>query len=821
MTGRTVALLFSDIEGSTRLLQQLGPAYADVLVAHHRALRTEFRAHDGTERGSEGDSFFVTFPTATDAVAAALAGQRAITRQSWPGGVSVRVRMGLHVGVVQPVADLVVGMAVHEAARICGAAHGGQVLASDALVEAATLPADGAGWTCLGEHQLKDLPALLRLHQLSHQELSASFPPPRSQGSPKTNLPSQPTAFVGRASELAQVRELLLHGRLLTITGTGGVGKSRIALRVAADPLVEFPDGTWFVDLAPVNDPAALVTTVAAAVGVQVSSTEDLVASIDAQRILLVFDNCEHLIAATSDLVASLLERCPDVTVLATSREPLGLPAEVVWRVPPLTPGDATELLTVRALAVNDTFAVTAANRSAVDAVCRRLDAIPLALELAAARLTTLSIEQLEERLDQRFRLLAGGVRAGLERHRTLQATVDWSYELLTAQEQTLLQRTGVFMGTFPLQGLEAVAADVDPIDVAIGVDQLGRKSLLVVEPHDEEPRYRLLETVRQYALDRLIASGEVVAARDAHLRWIADVVDAAAGPVWLGGDESQWLGRLDAEEGNIRSGVDWALERGAVDEAATIVFGAGCWWLSRGQTREGLRLVQQVMSVAQPTGANEALLAVTEMSLASGSGRLTPQMVERVSATADRLADSPYAWLRPFALAHAAAWSYPSGDVDGAMRAIPVCQRFVEEARPYGPGAVGWCLQTLFWTNLDAGRTEEALAAADAALDAAAEARLSIMESRMSVNRARIAISQADYETGWDYAERAVRVARETGETFVIAVATQMMADVALARGDVALARDLLASAVDAVADSMTQADADAVVARLAELSG
>ena len=819
MDGGTVALLFSDIEGSTRLLQQLGPAYADVLVDHHRLLREAFAANGGNERGCEGDSFFVTFPAAADAVAAALVAQLALAGHAWPGGVRVRVRMGVHVGLIQSVADTVVGMAVHEAARICSAAHGGQVLASDQLV-AATEPPLEATWTSLGEHRLKDLPAPMRLHQLSHPALGTQFPPPRSEGASRSNLPAQPTAFIGRTAEIAHVAELLRRGRLLTVTGAGGVGKSRIALRVAADAAADFRDGVWFVDLAAVNDPEAVVTAVATSLGAPVSTTADLLSWVDDQHVLVVVDNCEHLIAATSDVVASLLRRCANVTVLTTSREPLGLSPEVVWRVPPLTPADATSLLTLRAQAANERFAVTDANRSAVEAVCRRLDAIPLALELAAARLTTLSVEQLEQRLDQRFRLLSGGVRGGLERHRTLQATVDWSYDLLSPDEQSVLARLGVFVGSFPLQGLEVVVPDVDPIDLVLIVDQLVRKSLLIVDQQEQEPRYRLLETVRQYALDRLMRTGDVGAARDAHLAWITDLMNAAARTLWLGGDETEWLTRLDAEESNIRSALDWALESGAVDDAAVTVFGASCWWLSRGQTLEGLRLTQQTLQ-AQPTGVAEALLVLTEMSMASGSGRLVPEMVERVRGTADRVKGTPYEWVRPIAFAHVAAWSYTTGDVDGAANAIPLCRKFAAEAAAYGPGARGWALQTLVWTNLDAGRLEDARAAADAAVAVAAEARLSILESRMSVNRARMAMSQADYDTAWSYAERAVRVARGTGETFVIAVATQLMADVALARGDVALARDLLASIVDAVADSMTQADVDAVVGRLAELSG
>jgi predicted ATPase/class 3 adenylate cyclase len=811
------ALLFSDIEGSTRLLQELGPTYADVLVTHRRLLRDEFIRHRGNVEGTEGDSFFVTFPTATDAVQAAAAGQLALAAHDWPPGAAVRVRMGLHIGAIQPVADAIVGMAVHEAARICDAAHGGQVLASDEVARQTASLAD-VGWTVLGEHRLKDLPAPMRLHQLTHPKLSAQFPPPRSAGGARTNLPSQPTTFVGRGEEIAQIRELVLSGPLVTITGTGGVGKSRIATRVAAELLTSFAAGVWLVDLAAVADPAAVTAAVAASLGIQASDVAELVGSIDQQRMLLLIDNCEHLIASTCEVISEIVLRCPNASVLATSREPLGLPGEVVWRVPPLTPEDAIELLTVRAQAVNQSFAVTSANRPAVDAVCQRLDAIPLALELAAARLTTLSVEQLEARLDQRFRLLSGGVRGVLERHRTLQATVDWSYNLLSPEEQGVLRRCGAFAGSFPLRAVEATTDHLDPIDVLDLVDRLVRKSLVVVEAGGAEPRYRLLETVRQYAVDQLLRGEELVTARDAHLRWVDGVMTAAARTLWLGGEETAWLAQLDTEDGNLHAALSWALERGQVATAATIVFGAVGWFISRGRTAEGLQLAQQVLA-AEPEGVGAALLAVSEMSLASGCGRLTDDMVERVRRTADRLSGTEYEWVRPLALTHAAAWSYPPGDVAGAEHAITLCEGYVEQSRPFGPGALGWALQTLFWANLDAGRTDDARVAAEQALAAAVEARLSILESRMAVNRSRVALVQGDYDAAWEYAEYAVRIARGSGETFVVAAATQLLADVAIARHDTALARDLLASIVDAVAESMTPADVDAVVARMTEL--
>ncbi|MDQ1614852.1 MAG: hypothetical protein QOJ60_791 [Actinomycetota bacterium] len=798
----TVALLFSDIEGSTRLLQQMGPTYADVLLEHRRLLRGVFAEHGGRERGTEGDSFFVTFLTASAAVAAAMAAQRALSGHRWPSPeATVRVRIGVHLGEVEELGDTVVGLAVHEAARVTSAGHGGQVLVSQTAAHLAVpLPA-GAGWRDLGEHWLKDISEPVHLFQLTHPDLADTFPALRLRAATRNNLPQQPSSFVGRAREVETVTSLLEASRLVTVTGTGGVGKTRIALRVAADQMARFEDGVYLVDLAQVSDPGTVVAQFAGSMNLPEGTVRDLTTAMVARRVLLVVDNCEHVVEAASEVAAELMLRCPSVTLLATSREPLGVPGEAVWRVPPLTREDSRALLDARARSVKADFAVTERNRAAVDEVCDRLDAIPLALELAAARLTSLSVEQVAGRLDQRFRLLAGSTRGAMERHRTLQATVDWSYDLLDPGEQSLLRRLGVFVGGFTLEGAEAVAVEDDPLAVLELVDRLVVKSLVVADERDGSIRYRLLETIRQYALDRLAQTPDVKAARDAQLRWLVELAGSAESALWLGGDEALWLRRLDDEQGNIRSAFEWALSTEPGD-AVSILFGVFIWLTARGRSREGLDWARRLLS-GSLQGADLALAQLLALCFESNTGPIDVSTIAATRRTAPLLSGSGRPWVEPMTNAYLAAWSYPAGDSNRAAAAIPECERALEAVRPHGLLAVGLLLQPLVWVNLDAGKLDAARRWADEGMAAAAATGASYLESRMGLNRARVDVAAGDPEAAWSHAEHALITARATGETFVAIVATRLMARLAEAEGEHATARDLLTSILDPVAES------------------
>ena len=439
----------------------------------------------------------------------------------------------------------------------------------------------------------------------------------------------------------------------------------------------------------------------------------------------------------------------------------------------------------------------------AVREVCERLDTIPLAIELAAARLGSLTIEQVATRLDHRFRLLSGGSRGSLERHRTLQSTLDWSYDLLEPAEQGLLRRLGVFTGGFDLAAVEALSSDRDPDEVLDLLDRLVRKSLVVAEERRGAMRFRLLETIRQYAIDQLVRAYELIQARDAHLTWALGLTRAAEHTAWLGGaDEAQWLDRFDDEDANLRAAIDWAFERDDPSSAVWLLFGAFGWMTARGRSRDGLAPTARALA-ADLEPPEEALANLLLLCFSSNAGRIDPDLVSASRETAAAMAQTRHPWLVPVTQAYTTAWSYPPGDAAAAAACIEPCRAAVEAVRPYGPGATAWCLQPLVWVTLDAGRLDEARAAADEAIDAAAAAQFSIAESRMTLNRARIALAADELDDAWSYAERSIVAARRTGEVFVASTATQLLADVAERRGDRELARDLLVSILDAVAES------------------
>ncbi|HEX5949279.1 MAG TPA: adenylate/guanylate cyclase domain-containing protein, partial [Actinomycetota bacterium] len=510
----TVTFLFSDIEGSTRLLDSLGDRYPGVLETHQRILREAFRARGGTDVSTEGDSFFVVFRSATQAVAAAVEAQRRIADQGWPEGAVVKVRMGIHTGEGILGGDNYVGVDLHRAARIAAAGHGGQVVVSEAtraLVEPA--PPEGVTFRDLGEHRLRDLPNTERLAQAVAEGLAAEFPALRSMDARPNNLPVQLTSFVGRRRELDEVEETIRGTRLLTLTGPGGTGKTRLALQAAVELLPDYEDGVFFVALAPITERALVLPAVAQALGLPESTKgstgEALVDHLRGKRLLLVTDNFEQILDAASD-VGMLLSSTEDVSVLATSREPLGLAGEREYPVPPLALPDpahvssveglsqyeAVSLFVERATAVQPGFRVTNENAPAVAEVCARLDGLPLAIELAAARVKILSPQAMLARLGRALPLLAGGSRDLPQRQRTLRDAIAWSFDLLDEAERRLFARLAVFVGGFSLEAAEAVA---DPagelgLDAFDGVASLANKSLLrqmVTGP--EEPRFFML----------------------------------------------------------------------------------------------------------------------------------------------------------------------------------------------------------------------------------------------------------------------------------------------------------------------------------------
>jgi predicted ATPase/class 3 adenylate cyclase/DNA-binding CsgD family transcriptional regulator len=588
----TVTLLLADVEGSTRLWETQAEVMTAAVALLDSVLSEVIAKCDGVrpvEQG-EGDSFVVAFARASDAVACALQLQRAPL-------APIRLRIGVHTGEIQLRDEgNYIGPAINRTARVRDLAHGGQTVLSGAT-EAMVLdrlPLDS--WlTDLGTHPLRDLPRPERVVQLCHPDLVNEFPPLRaSKAFAATNLPIQLTSFVGRDTELTQLRELVAQNRVVSLTGAGGVGKTRLAIQVAARMAGEFSDGVRYVDLAPITDPELVAVTVARALGLPDqpgrSTMDTLLRFIRDRQLLVVLDNCEHLLDASAELVVALLSGATRLTVLATSREAIGVAGEVSWRVPSLSlDGEALALFTDRARHARPDFTLTDDNAATVGEICARLDGVPLAIELAAARVRALSLAEILDSLHDRFRLLTGGARTAVRRQQTLRASVDWSHALLTQPERVLLRRLAVFLGGFDLDAAQAVAGggDVQRFQVLDQLTLLVDKSLVLAENTGGRTRYRLLETVRQYALEKLAESGEADAVRARHrdhYTAMAALLDAPAGR-----DYEQRLEQADTEIDNLRAAFGWSRENSEIELALALASSLQPLWLARGPLREGL----------------------------------------------------------------------------------------------------------------------------------------------------------------------------------------------------------------------------------------
>ncbi len=619
----TVTFLFTDIEGSTRLLQELGDRYAMAREEHAAILRRAIDADGGVEVSTAGDSFFVAFPSPVAAVRAAVAAQRGLATHDWPPGPPLRVRMGLHTGEGVPAGGDYVGMDVNRAARIADSAHGGQVILSDAtrgLVEHA-LP-DGASLRDLGEHRLKDIVHPEHLHDLVIEGLPADFPPPRTLDASPNNLPLQLTSFVGREEEIAEVRRLLGRTRLLTLTGAGGTGKTRLALQVAAEVLTEYRDGSFFVDLSSVTDSALVPSVVAQALGVPEVAGRPLLEAVKThlhdKELLLVLDNFEQ-VAEAGPVIEKLLTGAPKLKVLVTSRVVLSLRGEQEYLVPPLQPADperlpdlptlrqieAVLLFTQRALAANPRFRVTEQNAPAVAEITSRLDGLPLAIELAATRTKVLTPQQMLPRLQKRLSILTSGARTLPERQRTLRGAIAWSHDLLDDAERRLFARLSVFTGGWTLESAEAVCHPEElGLDALGGLTSLVDKSLVRrSEPAGADPRFSMLETIREFALEQLAAGVDLEPVLRRHAEYFLDMA-VEAEPHLTGDDQGQWLDRCDLEHPNIRTALRWAIEAEEADRAQEAAGALWRFWQQRGHLAEGWRQFEEIL--AMPSGQGQ-----------------------------------------------------------------------------------------------------------------------------------------------------------------------------------------------------------------------
>ena len=634
LPGGTLTFLFTDIEGSTRLVQELGAeGYGDILALHRELLRAAWAAHGGTEVGTEGDSFFVVFPGAPDAIAAAADAQRALAAARFPHDVpAVRVRIGLHTGLGVVSAGTYVGNDVNRAARIAAAANGGQVLLSSATVALLGngLPA-GIHIRDLGEHRLKDLrPEKLAI--LDIDGLADDPRPIRSLDSRPNNLPTQMTSFVGRDAELDETRAMLASARLLTLTGPGGTGKTRLSLQLAASVAEAFPDGVYFVALEPIREPALVGPTIAAVMGLVEDSSSaigDRLASwIGARRILLVLDNFEQVVEA-APLVGELLRATSELKVIVSSRAALRLSGEQEYPVPGLpTPPDparlgaydlaqlpdelrvpdpatldryeSVRLFVARASAVRPAFRLTADNAASVAGIVARLQGMPLAIELAAARVKLLPPESILARLQDQLAMLAGGARDLPERQQTLRGAIAWSYDLLDEPARRLIGRLSVFAAGCSLDLAEAICGPADELGSGVldGIGSLVDQSLVRAEEVAGEPRFRMLETIRAFSAEQLLASGEADTIRERHARAFLALAEGAAGKL-NGSEQRAWLDRLDVEHDNLRAALEWATARPDPELAIRLGFALWRFWQKRGYLVEGRRRLGRIADEA------------------------------------------------------------------------------------------------------------------------------------------------------------------------------------------------------------------------------
>jgi predicted ATPase/class 3 adenylate cyclase len=583
----TVSFLFTDIVGSTRLWEKFPAKMGAALARHDALIRAAVETHGGHVFKTVGDASYAAFRAPRNSLEAAIDVQHALAAEDWNDIGSLPVRMGIHVGAAEFRDGDYFGGTLNRASRIESAAHGGQILLSRIAVELLEdEPLDAISFKSLGTHRLRNLDRPEHLYQAVVPDLAESFPPPRSMEALPNNLPVQTTSFVGREKELEDVKRSLKKTRLLTLMGTGGTGKTRLALETGAQLIHEFRDGVWLAELALIEEPEGVVAAVAVAVGAREERDRPLRATLvnflRGKTILLLLDNCEHLISTISVLAAELLRSCPRLKILATSRHSLGIGGEAAFFVPPLqvlevhsedfrapdfaqrlSQYEAVKLFIARAVAARPDFAITNGNAPAVAEICSRLDGIPLAIELAAARVKLLSVDQIASRLDDRFRLLRGGHRDGLPHQQTLQALIDWSHDLLSEQERIAFRRMGAFSGGRTLEAVEAVCSGdgIDEIEVLDLLEQLVDKSILTVE-YDEsgKSRYTMIESVWEYSREKLEASGEAPAVRDRHLNYFLAFAEEAA-PHLDGPDQKAWLDRCRSERFNVRLATEWAIK--------------------------------------------------------------------------------------------------------------------------------------------------------------------------------------------------------------------------------------------------------------------
>jgi len=794
---RTLTFLFTDVEGSTRLLGALGDAYSGLRSEHLRIIRAAVSTRGGEELGTEGDAVFACFAEPSDAVAGARQAQLDLQSHPWPEGGELRVRMGLHTGRVTVTADGYVGMALHETARICASGHGGQILLTPLTATLATGGTEVATID-LGEHVLKDFPEPIRLYQLTDPRLPSGFPPLRTSRARSGDLPVQLTSFVGREKELTEVARLLESHRCVTLTGAGGSGKTRLAIEAAS--AAETADGAWFVDLAVVQEPDLVAEAIAAVLGVRSEGgdvAQSLLEYLANREVLLVLDNCEHVIEACAAVARKLLESSPRVRVLATSREPLEVLGEVVWPVPTLDEDVAEDLFRARAELARPGRPLTDADDACIKEICRRLDGVPLAIELAAARAGTLDLSEISGRLGDSLRLLSGGRRADLPRQQTLRATIDWSYDLLGDDERRLFERLAVFDGSFTLEAAEAIGACdlVDSRDVVDVFTRLVAKSLVTKEQGAPGTgRYRLLDTLRQYGRERLDARGELAEVEQGHVSYWREWLRAGAHK-FFGPGSGDWHRRIEVEQPNIRAALAWSSAH-EPDRSAVVDIVAVCgWtWFLRGMLDEGRAWIGAAVEASEGERTARRAEVMFAAAICAMSDTDMPQAIAGGLACADlgRELGEVALTVRGLEIASIGAWA--AGDLAAA-------EGYITEAclLPHD-GEADWDRAGSYpqWARVqkslgDLARAEETAAEAVHLAEAVGESHALGWALDVAAD---VALAGGRLVAASDLAERSLAHYREVGYEEGVASALNRLGDLALAQASWTEAEDAYANA-------------------------
>jgi predicted ATPase/class 3 adenylate cyclase/tetratricopeptide (TPR) repeat protein len=768
----TVTFLFTDIEGSTRLAQKHPEIWEKLRERHHAILQSAIEEHKGYVFQIIGDAFCVAFHTANDALSAALNAQRGVQYEDW-GETPIKVRMGLHTGSAEYTGSDYRGyLTMAKVQRVMSVAYGGQILLSNTSAELLRneLP-DGVLLRDMQEHRLKGLSDPERLWQAVAPDLQADFPALSSLSEIPNNLPLQLKTFIGREKEIDRVKKRLEKNRLVTLTGSGGVGKTRLSIQVASELLGEFPHGVILVELAPIADPALVTRTVCAALDIttegNLPALQVLTEYLRLKKTLLVIDNCEHLIESCAQLCDSILHACPQVRMIASSREALGIEGENAYRVPSLSlpnpngglqaihESEAVRLFLERATAILPEFEITEANSPVIAQICQRLDGIALAIELAASRLKILKVEQIASRLDDAFRILTGGSRTALPRQQTLRAMIDWSYNLLSEEERIVLRRLSVFMGGWTLEAAEAVCDHPNMLDL---LTHLVDKSLVAVDlEHGDEPRYYLLETIRQYAREKLADSGEAELVRERHTLWYVELAERAE-PKLCGSDQLEWVEHIDQEIDNVRAAMEWSFHHD-FDLGLRITNALARFWVIRDHQVECIQFVERLLvtGVLDSTPLHARSLGIAAwVAISPNHIQLMVTLAEAGEKMSREVGEKEGLGFSISASAQLLNWR---GNNERARQLFEESMALLGESGP--PWGRYLALGAVGYTSQDLGDYERANAAFHEALTWSQQYGDLELSHFLLSQLGRLSIAQGNYELGLDYFQKSLSIAR------------------------------------------------------------